>query len=178
VSTAPSPKRRRFEKIDVKLDDGVLRVEGVQRVSERAEGLGGSFTYCTLGEPLRVEQLLSGQRLPAWAALGDWLFHTATGGVVPPRRADAPEFYLGQSADRHVWLLYRPVLAFLKSPESALTLTRARDLQAWGRAHDEARGQPPLRHLVFAPAKYLANRQLQELGVDFAALPFALYREG
>jgi hypothetical protein len=33
------------------------------------------------------------------------------------------------------------------------------------------------RHLVFAPAKYLSNKQLLELGVDYAPLPFALYRE-
>jgi len=150
----------------------------VQRVSERAEGLGGSFTYCTLGDPLSVEQLLSGERLPPWAALGDWLFHTATGGVVPPRPADAPPFYLGEAADRHVWLIYQPELAFLKSPESALTLTRAGELQAWGRDFDAARQRAPLRHLVFAPAKYLGNKQLQGFGIDFAPLPFALYREG
>jgi adenine-specific DNA-methyltransferase len=34
------------------------------------------------------------------------------------------------------------------------------------------------RHLVFAPAKYLSNKQLLQLGVDYAPLPFALYREG
>ncbi len=176
--TDAAPRRKRFDKIDVKLDDGVLRVEGVQRVSERAEGLGGSFTYCTLGDPLSVEQLLSGERLPPWAALGDWLFHTATGGVVPPRPADAPPFYLGEAADRHVWLIYQPDLAFLKSPESALTLTRAGELQAWGRDFDAVRQRTPLRHLVFAPAKYLGNKQLQGFGIDFAPLPFALYREG
>ncbi len=176
--TDAAPRRKRFDKIDVKLDDGVLRVEGVQRVSERAEGLGGSFTYCTLGDPLSVEQLLSGERLPPWAALGDWLFHTATGGVVPPRPADAPPFYLGEAADRHVWLIYQPDLAFLKSPESALTLTRAGELQAWGRDFDAVRQRAPLRHLVFAPAKYLGNKQLQGFGIDFAPLPFALYREG
>ncbi|MGK2899317.1 MAG: hypothetical protein ACSLE9_11620, partial [Burkholderiaceae bacterium] len=62
------------------------------------------------------------------------------------------------------------------SPDAALTLSRARELQAWGRDHDATRGAPK-RHLVFAPAKYLSNRQLQEHGVDYAPLPFALYRE-
>jgi len=31
---------------------------------------------------------------------------------------------------------------------------------------------------VFAPAKYMSNKQLLELGVDYCPLPFALYREG
>jgi adenine-specific DNA-methyltransferase len=30
---------------------------------------------------------------------------------------------------------------------------------------------------VFAPAKYLSNQQLKAHGVDYAPLPFALYRE-
>jgi adenine-specific DNA-methyltransferase len=32
------------------------------------------------------------------------------------------------------------------------------------------------KHLVFAPAKYLSNKQLAEHRMDFAALPFALLR--
>ena len=31
-------------------------------------------------------------------------------------------------------------------------------------------------HLVFAPAKYLSNKQLAEHGINFAPLPFALFR--
>jgi len=168
---------RRFDSIETKVDEGVLRVEGVRRISESAPGLGGSFTYCTLGEPLNLEKMLSGERMPAWAALGEWLFHTATGGTLPARAADAPEWYLGRAQDRHVWLVYRPELMFLKSPEAALTLSLAQRIADWGRQADAASGTR-LGHLVFAPAKYLSNRQLKDHGLDFAALPFALYREG
>jgi adenine-specific DNA-methyltransferase len=179
-ATLPSdtaPQRKRFDKIETKMDGGVLRVEGVKRVSERTEGLGGSFTYCTLGEAVELEKLLSGEKLPAFDALGAWLFYTATGGALPPAPKQAPEWYLGEAQDRHVWLVYRPDLAFLKSPEAALTLSLAQRLQTWGQAADAARARSPMRHLVFAPAKYLSNRQLQAHGVDYAPLPFALYRE-
>ena len=71
-----------------------------------------------------------------------------------------------------MWLLYRPDLAFLKSPEAALTLTLAKTLQAWGAARADGK-----THLVFAPAKYLSNRQLLDHGIGYAPLPFALYRE-
>lgn len=170
-------KRKRFDKIETKMDDGVLRVEGVRRISEMAPGLGGSFTYCTLGEPVDLDKLLSGEKLPAFDALGAWLFYTATGGVLPPLPKKAPVWYLGEAKDSHVWLVYKPELHFLKSPEAALTLSLARQFQDWGKAHDAKRERNPLRHLVFAPAKYLSNRQLQEHGVDYAPLPFALYRE-
>jgi adenine-specific DNA-methyltransferase len=177
LPSTEAPQRKRFDKIETKMDGGVLRVEGVKRVSERAEGLGGSFTYCTLGEAVELEKLLSGEKLPAFDALGAWLFYTATGGALPPAPKAAPEWYLGEAQDRHVWLVYRPDLAFLKSPEAALTLSLAQRLQTWGQAADAARARSPMRHLVFAPAKYLSNRQLQAHGVDYAPLPFALYRE-
>ena len=180
VEQAAAPKaarRKRFDKIETQIDDGVLRVQGVRRISEMAPGLGGSFTYCTLGEPVELEKLLSGERLPAFDALGAWLFYTATGGALPPVPPQAPAWYLGEAKDSHVWLVYKPELNFLKSPEAALTLSLARQFQAWGKAHDAQRERKPLRHLVFAPAKYLSNRQLQEHGVDYAPLPFALYRE-
>jgi len=173
-----STAEKRFDSIEAKVDDGVLRVEGVRRVSERAPGLGGSFTYCTLGEPLNLERMLSGERLPTAQALGEWLFHTATGGTLPALPADAPPWYLGLAQDRHVWLVYRPELAFLKSPEAALTLTLAQRIAQWGRDVAVAAGAAPLPHLVFAPAKYLSNQQLRQHGVDYAPLPFALYREG
>ncbi len=163
---------KRFDKLNVKIDDGVLRVEGERRVSERAPGLGGEFTYCTLGEPVDLARLLSGERLPAFDALGAWLFHTATGGTVAPVPEGAPPWYLGEAENRHVWLVYKPDLAFLKSPEAALTLSLAKRLQAWGRAQGGGKA-----HLVFAPAKYMSNNQLLEFGVEYAPLPFALYRE-
>ena len=169
--------KKRFDKINVELKDGVLRVEGEKRISEMADGLGGEFTYCTLGEPLNIDKLLSGESLPGFDALGAWLFHTATGGTLLAKPKGAPDWYLGEAKDAHVWLVYEPSLMFLKSPEAALTLSRAKTFAEWGHARNDGKGDGK-RHLVFAPAKYLSNKQLLEHGVDFAPLPFALYREG
>ena len=174
-------KKKRFDKLNIELKDGVLKVEGEKRISQRVDGLGGEFTYCTLGEPLNIDKLLSGEHLPAFEALGAWLFHTATGGTLLPAPKDAPQWYLGEALDAHVWLVYEPSLAFLKSPDAALTLSRAQGFADWGRARGAGQGREPTepkRHLVFAPAKYLSNKQLLALGVDYAPLPFALYREG
>ena len=170
-------KKKRFNKINVELKDGVLKVEGEKRISKMVDGLGGEFTYCTLGAPLDIEKLLSGESLPAFDALGAWLFHTATGGTLLPKPKDAPPWYLGEAQDAHVWLIYEPELMFLKSPEAALTLSKAKAFADWGHARNAGQGDGK-RHLVFAPAKYMSNKQLLEHGVDFAPLPFALYREG
>jgi adenine-specific DNA-methyltransferase len=52
-------------------------------------------------------------------------------------------------------------------------LSKAKEFAAWGKTKKDGK-----RHLVFAPAKYMSNKQLAEHGVDYAPLPFALYREG
>ena len=177
VEQASHGRPQKFGKIEVKLDDGVLRVEGVRSISEMAPGLGGEFTYCTLGEAVDLEKLLSGESLPPFEALGAWLFYTATGGTLPAIPANRPQWYLGEAKDKHVWLIYEPDLNFLKSPAAALTLSVAASMRDWGLAYDAPRGEPK-GHLVFAPAKYLSNRQLKDHGLDYAPLPFVLYREG
>jgi adenine-specific DNA-methyltransferase len=77
--------------------------------------------------------------------------------------------YLGESTALHVWLIYEPDLEFLKSPSAALTLAKAQAM---------AELKPEKRHLVFAPARFVSQRMLDESGVhlEFAPLPFGLYR--
>lgn len=166
---APIAKeRRRFDKINVKVENGELLVEGEKRISERVEGLGGEFTFCALGGPIDPESILSGRSLPDYESLGGWLFYTATGATLDKTRVNSGEFYLGEAENRHLWLVYKPDLAFLKSTDAALTLTLAKKLRA---------KYPNKGHLVFAAAKFLSNKQLLEHGVEFAPLPFAMYRE-
>ena len=151
----------------------MLTVEGVKAVADRAEGLGGHFTYCTLGEAVDIDKMLTGEHLPDFAQLGALLFHTATSEALDPATATAPDAqglgYLGESAAFHVWLIYRPELAFLQSREAALTLAKARML---------AEAKPGKRHLVFAPAKFVSQKLLDDerIPVEFAPLPWALYR--
>jgi adenine-specific DNA-methyltransferase len=160
---------RRFDKIAVSVEDGELLVEGEKKISERVEGLGGEFTYCSLGDALDPEGILSGKILPDYENLGAWLYYAATGGTLDRRKICAADYYLGEALDKHVWLIYKPDIAFLKSADAALTLTFARVLRE---------RLPDKPHLVFAAAKFLSNRQLLEHGVEYAALPHALYGGG
>ncbi len=161
----------RFDKIEKKVKDGELLVEGVKSITDRVEGLGGSFTYCTLGEAIDMEEMLTGENLPGFEQLGALLFHTATNEVIDPAKIEVKDGhgYLGESISFHVWLIYKPELDFLKSRDSALTLTKAKEFAA---------SKPGKRHLVFAPAKFVSQKVLDEerVPVEFAPLPWALYR--
>jgi len=173
IASIENLEGHRFDTIEKKVKDGVLTVEGVKAVQEKAEGLGGSFTYCTLGAAVDMDKLLSGEHLPDFAQLGALLFHTATSEALDPAKASTPDAqglgYLGESSAFHVWLIYRPDLAFLQSREAALTLSKARML---------AEAKPGKRHLVFAPAKFVSQKLLdaERIPVEFAPLPWALYR--
>uniref|UniRef100_UPI0040475548 site-specific DNA-methyltransferase n=3 Tax=Yoonia sp. TaxID=2212373 RepID=UPI0040475548 len=158
-----------FDKIKKEVKDGELIVTGEKTVTDRAEGLGGAFTYCTLGEPVELDNILTGTDLPAFASLASVLFHMATSQPLDPAQIDEGRNYVGQAAGTHVWLIYRPELDWLKSPDAALTMTFARKLAA---------DHPDTRHLVFAPARYVSQRLLdaEGLAVEFVPLPFALYR--
>jgi len=156
-----------FETIKKEIKDGELIVTGENKITERVAGLGGGFTFYTLGEPLEIDKILTGETLPDYQTLGAWLFHTATGQPLKVEQTDAGCWYLGASDSYHVWLIYRPDLDFLKSREAALTLSLAEQI---GNAYKD---KP---HLVFAPAKYVPNKMLLPLGVEHAPLPFALYR--
>ena len=157
-----------YDVIKKTVKDGELIVTGEKRVEERTEGLGGTFTYCTLGPPIELDKILTGEALPEWEALGAVLFHAATLKPFDPAASNADAGYLGKGPERHVWLLYQPNRDWLRSPEAALTLSRAREI------HET---DPETRHLVFAPARHVAQKMLDErdLNVEFAPLPFALY---
>ena len=159
----------RFDRIKKEISDGELIVTGEKNIEERAPGMGGSFTYCTLGEPVELDKILSGETLPSFDALGAVLFHMATNRAFDPTKKNSESGYLGETEGQHVWLIYRANLEWLKSPEAALTLQRAKEFSA---------AKPGKKHLVFAPSRFVSQKLLaeQNIPVEFVPLPFALYR--
>lgn len=162
-----------YDKVEKKVKDGVLLVEGVKQITERMAGLGGEFTYCTLGAAVDMDRMLTGEHLPSFDQLGALLYHMATNEAMQPGAVAVDEAtgvgYLGESAQYHVWLIYKPELGFLQSREAALTLAKAQAFVA---------AKPGKKQLVFAPAKFVSQRLLGAAGlaVEFAPLPWALYR--
>lgn len=158
-----------YDRIKKEVSDAELVVTGEKTVDERAEGLGGTFTYCTLGDPVELDKVLSGETLPSFAGLGAPLFHMATNRAIDPAAMREADFYLGATEGQHVWLIYKPDLNWLKSPDAALTLARAKAFAAT---------DPEKKHLIFAPARFVSQKMLaeQNIPVEFVPLPFALYR--
>ena len=138
------------------------------RDAQLREGLGSSSTYCTLGEPIDLDGMLTGEALPEFPALAAYLLYTATGvsaGEELVAQDNHGRFYYDDGTN--YYLLYQPDTGYLASNEAMLHETRVRDIR---HASREA--------VVFGPGKYIGQRELTSLGITFCQLPYALYRAG
>ncbi|MCO4101233.1 MAG: site-specific DNA-methyltransferase [Gemmatimonas sp.] len=161
----------RFDGATKALKAGVFSIDGTKEVDSTSVGLAGTFTYCELGQPIVLDDLLRGDSLPESLALGSLLFHTATNQAFDASVATTTGAlsFLGESRGTYVWLVYKPELEFLRSADAALTMTLAKQIAA----HN-----PSARHVVFAAARFVSQRLLNEakVPVEFAPLPWSLYR--
>ena len=133
-------------------------------------GLGGSFSFFELGEPIELESILEGSRLPSYLDLARYVFYTATGEEFLPDKVIEDKHFIGESKEYEVYLFYKPDLTYLKS--TALTLDIAKTL-------GEYTGK---KKLVFAPTKYLDLNDSELLakhglkGIEYCQLPFEIYK--
>ena len=147
-------------------------INGVPDASDDAlrEGLGGSFTYCTLGKPIEVETMLTGEGLPEFSALAANLLLTKSGaaigsGPLAPQNSDG-FFYSDDEND--YYLLYKPDLDYLRSDDAVLNLERAERIR-------DACGENGRKAIVYAAGKYIGQRELTGMGIIFCQLPDALH---
>ena len=139
-------------------------IKGVPSVknADLKAGLGGTFSYFKLGEPMRQESLLDGSHLPEYEALASYIFFTATGEEFEPERMERDRWFIGRSRLYDVYLIYENDLEKLKN--MALTLDVARKFPRSQR-----------NKLVFAPTKYLDSEFLHQFRITFQQLPFQIY---
>jgi adenine-specific DNA-methyltransferase len=134
------------------------------------KGLGGSFSYFELGDPIEMESILEGKNLPSYIDLARYVFYTATGEEFLPEKVNEARNFIGESRDFEVYLFYKPNLDYLKS--TALTLDLAKSL-------GESKGK---KKLVLAPAKYLDLNDTEMLtkhglkDIEYCQLPFEIYK--
>lgn len=134
------------------------------------KGLSGTFSFFDLGDPIEVESILEGDKLPSYLDLARYVFYTATGDEFVPEKVDEDRHFVGESKEYEVYLFYKPDLFYLKA--ASLTLETAKGL-------GEYVGK---KKLVFAPTKYLDLNDSELLakhglkGIEYCQLPFEIYR--
>lgn len=135
------------------------------------KGLGGSFTYCDLGDPIDMESFFGeSDFMPAYDQLASYIAYTATGealGKAPKK--PAKDWYIGEAGGVRLHLIYKPDSAFMKSHDAALDMDTVKTIAASNKM-----GKPSY---VFAAAKYMGQSELtRDYDMTFCQLPYAIHR--
>ena len=140
-------------------------IKGIPKAADEVlrKGLGGSFSYFELGNPIIPENLLTGKNMPTYKELARYVFYTATGEEFKEKAVDEKRNYIGETTQYEAYLFYKPDVEYLK--KTALTLDIAKSLPTTKK-----------KKLVFAPAKFLDQEQLDTYNIHFSQLPFEIYR--
>lgn len=104
----------RFDRIDKTVKDGELIVTGIVDCDETASGLGGSFTYCELGEPMDMARFFDGANPPAFDQVARYVAYTATGATLDAV-ASGKDHFIGEAGGYRLHLVYKPDTAFMRS---------------------------------------------------------------
>lgn len=144
-------------------------IKGVPNAKDDAlkKGLGGSFTFCTLGQEINIDSLLKGRDLPDYEALARYVFYTATGKTLEKVSKPTADWFIGETGMYNVHLIYKPDVEFLRGNESALNADLVTKIQARGKGK---------KSLVFATAKFMGQKELSAANIDFCQLPYAIHR--
>ena len=145
-------------------------IKGVPKAKDKTlkEGLGGSFSYCTLGDEISAEKMLSGQHLPDYETLARHVVWAATGQSPNKiRKARGKDGFFCETKDHLFYLIYKPETAFLRSNESALNIERAKRIAKQVNTKKKAA-------VVYAAHKFMGQKELTQMGITFCQLPYEI----
>jgi adenine-specific DNA-methyltransferase len=145
-------------------------IKGVPKVKNEAlkKGLGGSFSYCDLGESLDLDRFFDGRGAPNYEQVARYVVYTATGQSMPelpqePRK----DWFVAEAGGFRIHLIYKPDIVFMRGNNAALSLPLAKEIAK------AAKGKSTL---VYAAAKFMSQAELTRVGITFCQLPYSVHR--
>ena len=135
------------------------------------QGLGGSFTYCTLGDPIETDAMLTGENLPDYSRLAGFLLYVghliSVDDTALNRKNDAGLFY--NTDENDYYLIYDPDVDRLC--RTSLTEELAKEISAANRKSGK-------KAIVWAPDSAIGQRALADWGITFCQIPYDMFRTG
>ena len=148
-----------------------LKTKTTTKSSARRAGLGGSFTYCELGEEINIEKMLTGESLPSYETLARMALYTATGGRAPDkiRKDRGANGFFHETKNLLFYMIYKPDLNFLQSNDSALNGDRMEKIAKQALKKKK-------KAVVYASHKFVGQKELTQNGITFCGLPYGILR--
>lgn len=168
ISAIEAKHASKFTSIKKEIKDGILRVVGETQIQEFVPGLEGSFTYCELGQPIKIENLLTGTNLPTFDSLAKYVFYTATGLSLEAVGKASVDGFIGETDLYRIHLFYQPDPSWLRSNDAALNREKLQSIIT--------NNINKKRTIVFAVAKFMSQKELTAARIEFCQLPYAIHR--
>jgi len=137
--------------------------ERIVRAIERF-GYDSGFEYLRVGQALDAETLLSGE-LPEYETFAKYVYYLAT-GEHPGNEAkiDQESYFVGSKDNEDIYLIYTDDMDALQ--KLALSYEKAEAIRKRSGAK---------KAIVYAPACFLDEEDLQELKIEFVSIPYNLF---
>jgi adenine-specific DNA-methyltransferase len=144
-------------------------INGVPSAKDESlkSGLGGSFTFCEIGEAFDIEKILTGENLPNYNALAQYVFYTATGESLSKDIKTQSDYFVGETDLFEIYLIYKNDLSYLRSNESALNQEKLDKI---------AKRESTKQKVIFATAKYMSQSELTDHKITFCQIPYAIHK--
>ncbi len=94
--------------------------------------------------------------------------YTATGNALTAI-SEQEDYCFGETDDIRFYLIYEPTLRFLESNKSALDGERAEQIA-------KVCKETGKKAYVYAPQKFISQKELTDLGITFCQLPYNIHR--
>lgn len=127
------------------------------------EKIDSGFTYYKLGSSIDADSILSG-KLPSYEEFAKYIFYLATGKNHPDeKKIKEKDYFVGKSGSESIYLLYEN--DFKKLKNLSVTLDWA----------DQIHKKDSGRKLVYAPACFLDDENLEKFNMQFVSIPYNLF---
>jgi adenine-specific DNA-methyltransferase len=138
--------------------------ERLKRAIEKYEYDAG-FKYLRVGTQIDPETLLSG-KLPTYNQFAKYIYYLCTGeNLEDEKNISEKDYFVGQHGNSVIHLIYKQ--DFEQLTHLALNLELA---EKFRKAH------PKKRLVVYAPACFLSEEDLEEFQIDFVGIPYDLFQ--
>jgi adenine-specific DNA-methyltransferase len=128
-------------------------------------GYDAGFKYLRVGTPIDAETMLSG-KLPTYKQFAKYVYYLCTGENLENEKGiNEKESFVGLHGASAIHLIYTQNID--KLTKLALNLERAQELR---------KTFPKKRLIVYAPACFLSEEDLELLQIDFVGIPYNLFQ--
>ncbi len=146
-------------------------IRGVSAAKEEnlKEGLGSAFTYCEFGESVDYKEIIQGKNLPDYDALSRLLFLQATNTPLLKPPSENKNWFVGETDDYQIYVIYKPDTDFLLSHDAMLTLDFLNKVKKGLKDGQQA--------IIFASGRYVEYEDLRDKKALFCYIPHEIHKQ-